>query len=155
MAKKNQPRAGGQPKEGKQVRRGGSPENFDRETVCWQAARADWEHDSWGWHRLTPEDWHRQVRDKLCSLESMTWAQLRSASGGRSYGTNHHAIPIGDLSREAQKRLEQLNLDDIDELWSLRLAGTVRVFGIKDGRVFRALWFDRDHGVCPSVKRGT
>lgn len=37
---------------------------------------------------------------------------------------------------------------------------TIRVYGHKSGRVFRILWYDRNHGdprkaVCPSRKRHT
>jgi len=90
----------------------------------------------------------------------MTWAEIKSASGGKRVGTNHHQIPIMDLCKDAQERLAEFNRDDIDDVFSLRLTGTIRVYGYKDGRIFRVLWYDPHHGdpkkaVCPSIKRHT
>lgn len=90
----------------------------------------------------------------------MTWAELLNAAGGRSAGTNHHPLPLDDLSKTAQERLVALKLDDADSIFSLRLTATIRVYGIRDGRVFKALWYDKHHGdpkraVCPSSKKHT
>lgn len=85
----------------------------------------------------------------------MTWGELLQAAGGRSSGNNNHPISVADLANDAQRRLQELRLDDIDEVWSLRLSSTIRVIGIRDGRAFKALWFDRHHSVCPGVKRGS
>jgi hypothetical protein len=90
----------------------------------------------------------------------MTWGELRGAAGGKSSGTNHHSLPLDALSKSAQVRLSELSLDDVDAVFSLRLTGTIRVYGIKDGRVLRVLWYDKYHGdpekaVCPARKKNT
>lgn len=54
---------------------------------------------------------------------------------------------------EAQTRLEELKLDDEEELFRFRLDGTARVWGIREGRVFKILWWDPEHEICPSNKR--
>lgn len=158
MAQK-QPKVGANPG-GRSVRTGGSPENFDKQTICWQMGRADWSHDSWGWETLSRDDWTQQIVRRLRDLESMTWGELRGAVGGKSSGTNHHSLPLDALSKRAQARLSELNLDDVDAVFSLRLTGTIRVYGIKDGRVLRVLWYDKYHAepekaVCPSRKKNT
>ena len=76
----------------------------------------------------------------------MTWAELMSASGGRRSGNNHHSIMVEDITRQAQQRLEQLGQHDIDEIFSLRLTNTERVYGIRDGRALKLLWYDVYHG---------
>jgi hypothetical protein len=86
------------------------------------------------------------------NFETMTWHEILKASGGRSNGNNNHEIPISDLCSDARKRLEELNLDDTDSIFSLRLAGKQRIFGIKEKRVLKIIWFDPDHSVCPSNK---
>jgi len=90
-----------------------------------------------------------EIIPKLKDFETMTWQQIISASGGRRYGTNNHPIPVNELIKEARDRLAELRLDDYDELFSLRLTSRKRIWGIRDGCVFRILWFDPYHAVCP------
>jgi hypothetical protein len=43
-----------------------------------------------------------------------------------------------------------------DEVTSLHLSGTERVVGVLEPRgVMHILWWDPDHGVCPSQKKNT
>lgn len=79
----------------------------------------------------------------------MTWGELLKATGGRTSGNNHHSISVDQLSQKAIGRLTELKLEDIDELFSLRLTGKIRLWGIKDGRVLKLLWYDEDHSVYP------
>lgn len=79
----------------------------------------------------------------------MTWGELLKAAGGRKNGNNHHQIDVAACCDEAQRRLQALHLDDIDQLFSLRLTGKWRLFGMKDGRVLRFLWCDQEHTVYP------
>jgi hypothetical protein len=62
---------------------------------------------------------------------------------------------VGELCKTARDRLEDLRLEDIDELVSLRLGGAERVWGIRDGNVMLLLWWDPEHAVCPSLKKHT
>lgn len=87
------------------------------------------------------------VLPKLQYFESMTWTEI--------VGKRHHAIPFGSLSREAKQRLTELNMDDIEEVFSLALGGRERVVGIRDRGVFRVLWWDPEHRVCLSHKKHT
>lgn len=80
------------------------------------------------------------------------------AAGGKSKGTNSHPVKCKDLSKKAQKRLEEIGQDDVAELFSLRLTGIKRIYGIRSGRALKLLWYDRNHNdeksaVCPSSKR--
>lgn len=76
----------------------------------------------------------------------------RNGKEGRS---KHHAITIDKLCKEARQRLEELKLDDLDSLFSLRLDGTLRVFGIRNQNYLRIVWVDQDHEICPSSKKNT
>ena len=85
---------------------------------------------------------------KLCDFETMTWAQIKGAAGGRRHGTNHHSLAIvDDLSDEATRRARALRLG-VDELFSLRLTGRKRLIGIRSGRHFKVLWYDPEHEVA-------
>lgn len=101
-----------------------------------------------GWNALKGQGiFWQEIFPKLRDFESMTWHEVE--------GDRHHAISIDRLSKEARVRLEELNLDDIDEIFSLALTGRSRMLGIRDRNVFRVLWWDPDHKVCPSKKKHT
>ncbi len=87
------------------------------------------------------------VLPKLKDFETMTWQEIS--------GHRHHSIPVDTLSANAKRRLSDLKLDDIDEVFSLALTGTQRVVGIRDQNVFRVLWWDPEHRVCSSHKKHT
>lgn len=88
-----------------------------------------------------------QILDKLHNFDSMSWAEIE--------GDDHHAIPIGSLSKEASKRLAEINQDDIEEIFSFHFSGKPRIIGIRDRNVVKLLWWDPDHQVCPSHKKHT
>lgn len=118
-------------------------------------------HPSWTFSRCDKEKWalsecdniHETIIAKLSSNEGMTWQEIQSASGGRKSGSNSHFIPIEDLGTDVQKRLIELKLEDVDRLFSLRLTGEKRLWGIvNDNGVFSILWYDPHHKIYP-VKR--
>ena len=80
----------------------------------------------------------------------MTWNQI-SIDGKKQ----NHSVAIAQLSKETQKRLVEINIIDIDELFSLRLSGRERIWGILDKGVLNLLWWDPNHRVCPSIKKHT
>jgi hypothetical protein len=43
------------------------------------------------------------------------------------------------------ENLTEIDRDDLDHLWGIRLTGTERVWGMLDGAVFSLLWWDPDH----------
>jgi hypothetical protein len=102
-----------------------------------------------GWSAVSPEKL-REVRDKLRDFESMTWYEILVAAKHR-----HHAVAIDKLCKQARDRLEELGQADIGDLVSLRLSGPERVWGILNGHVFKVLWWDPEHAVCPSLKKHT
>lgn len=136
----------------KTTRFGGIPESTERQTPAWQFHRCDMDHAQWGWGKLSSDDFLGIIRTSLVSFETMTWAEIHSAAGGRSRGNNHHLVPVSGCSKEAQNRLAELKVDDLDEIFSLRLTGTLRLFGVKEGRVLRFLWHDPEHSVFPVGK---
>jgi hypothetical protein len=140
-----QPRINHEPNTGKQVRSRENPGLTDYQTPAWQFHRCDEDHSLWGWGKLTDEE-HLNIIKLLHGFEKTTWTQIKQAAGGRSSGTNNHPLPIEGFNKDALKRLEQLKLDDADELFSLRLNNTLRLYGIRDGRVLRFIWHDPYHG---------
>jgi hypothetical protein len=133
----------------REVRVGGSPEsvrkNSDTKTPCWQFSRIDERHPDWGWKNLEPTDW-REVLSHLRSFEGMTWGALLATSGGRTHGNNHHSLPVTSLVVDAQNRLADMGFVELDEIFSLRITNTLRVYGIREDRILRIIWRDPHHG---------
>lgn len=129
-----------------------NPEEYKKMTPYWSFSKFDTTHEKWGF-KLEVKEYHDLI-DKLKSYEGMTWLDIELASGGKKKGggTNNHPIPVSQLIKEAQLRLQHLKLDDYDELFSLRLCNLTRVFGIRNGRVLNILWHDCNHEICTSKK---
>lgn len=91
--------------------------------------------------------------DVCRSLRDLTGLGLKMLHG---QGQVLHSVPISQLCPEAQKRVTSLKHDDVARLDRLRLSGRWRVWGIlqPDG-LFRVLWWDPYHRICPSPKKHT
>jgi hypothetical protein len=63
-----------------------------------------------------------------------------------------HAVEYDRLDTAAQRRLEEIGRGEIDSLFSVRITGEQRVWGVKDVAILRVLWWDPNHSVCPSKK---
>jgi hypothetical protein len=92
------------------------------------------------------------VFNNLRGKESMTWNGIMQESGGRGHGTNNHYVSIENLSKDARRRIADIGLNE-DELFSIRLQGDVRLWGViepEDGNgKFYVIWFDPEHKVYP------
>lgn len=89
-----------------------------------------------------------EVLQRLKSFESMTWAEIDGPTGG-------HGVETRRISRAARHRLTEIQQDDAEVLFSLRVTGRRRVWGILDEHVFKVLWWDPEHEVYPVEKRHT
>ena len=94
------------------------------------------------------DEW-KKVRDRLQSFEHMKLADL--------WRSESHPIEQNQIIPSAQRRLRELHLDDIEELWSLRITGKKRLWCIKDAgqNVFSILWWDPEHKICPVTIKHT
>jgi hypothetical protein len=117
----------------------------DHLSPAWRFKRAD---SGWkcAWKDLPHADVHG-ILQQLSSAEGMSWAEH-----GR-HGS--HNVEIFKLAPEARGRLKQLRLDDLEALYSLRLTGKNRVWGVRDHHILRVMWWDPDHDICPSAKKNT
>lgn len=100
----------------------------------------------WGWGGVTTNDLLVNIIPKLQSFETQTWAQIE--------GSNNHSVDLDKCIKDASDRLAELDINE-DSLFSLRLTGKQRIWGIKDVAILRILWWDPEHEVCPSKKKGT
>lgn len=112
----------------------------------WSFTRIDW-NGPWcpkalGAHKLL------EVVNKLTQFEGRTWGDIES-------DRRNHAVETASVGKAAQARLVEIRQDDVASLFSLRLSGRERVWGIREGALFRLLWWDPEHSVYPSKKKHT
>lgn len=115
---------------------------------AWRISRLEVQ-DPFGWHVLDERAVH-EIRQKLANFERLTLHEIFVRD--RKY---NHPVEVQDLCANAQRRLVELRLEDVEHLYTLRLSGTERVWGILDANVLILLWWDPHHEVCPSEKKHT
>lgn len=128
------------------------PDSYLKKTPVWVFKRCDREHEKWSLNKC--DNFYEDILDKLISFESMTWSEIMSAAGGRTSGTNSHFELISEMVKEAQRRAMELKLD-VDQLFSLRLEGKKRLYGIIDNGKFYIVWYTSDHDIYLSNKKHT
>lgn len=137
------PKISGSPTESKIPKMGGFPN--ENKHLEFRADQMDID-GLWGWEGISALKL-KEIFSKIFACQKLTWQDLRTKGS--------HLVDLKDLSSKAQKRLEKIEKDDQDQLYSLRLSGKERIWGIKDGNIFSLLWWDPNHEVCPSLKRHT
>lgn len=97
----------------------------------------------WNWCQLEESKKMQEVFKKLGFLEQSSFNELNADS-------RHHSIPKENFkSREVHRELEILGVSDVASLFSLRLAGKVRVYCIFSMNQFSLLWYDPNHEIYP------
>lgn len=135
-----------------------TPRDTNSENFVWNPRLLDLEVGTsecdWTWD-LEPSEL-RPILECLHAASKKTWGELESErTGGKRRHKKHHSHPIMDLPREAQSRLEQIQLDEsYTELFRLRYSGTGRLWGARDGCEFLLLWADPRHRVYPTDPNG-
>jgi hypothetical protein len=134
------------PSEQKIPRGGQKVAQITREQVAWHVRIVD-RDGRWGWNNADKSETWDGILKKMAEFETMTWDQIERKGS--------HDISLSDLCSEARKGLARINQDDVDELFSLRLTGKQRIWGIRDRSILKIIWWDPDHTVCPSRKKHT
>jgi hypothetical protein len=134
------------PNTGKQPRGGNLAPNVSTMLFKWRCDKLDWDGD-WSWHQTDVQLVLGEIIPKLHEFENMTWGSIEGPTGS-------HFVSCGDLCKEAQERLNVIR-EETDELFSLRLTGAHRIWGIRDIAILRIIWWDPKHSVCPSVRKHT
>lgn len=134
----------------KQAKNVEDPLSFMGLHPVWSFKKLDNGYGKWGF--IHSDNLYNDVISKLKDNEGLTWNQIISASGGRSHGTNSHYENVSDLVPEAQKRWKDLHLEEYDRIFSLRLTGRHRLYGILQSGVFSIVWFDQNHEIYPVSK---
>lgn len=116
-----------------------------REHPVWQVGIIDVD-GPFGWNTITNAEL-QEVRTRLAAFESMTWHEI--------IGQDNHEVETYKLSKAAKDRLLEIKQDDTEQLFSLRISGPKRIWGILDRNALKVLWWDPEHKVYPVPKRNT
>ena len=117
--------------------------------MAWSDEKKDIK-DFWSWGQS--RDWSGKLWDNtllpfLIEYANKTWAEIeREMAGGDK---RHKAYDVDVICEEAQARLNDIELDYLDEVFRFRLGNKPRFYGFRLQHVFFALWWDGDHLVCP------
>ncbi len=120
------------------------PEAFNDRLLGWRFSSAD---KSGPFPVRDLERVEQTIRSRLKAFEHMNVQELGQQGC--------HSVAVNALSSEARKRLERLNYEDVDELWSFRCDGKKRLWCIKQMNICAILWWDPEHKVCPSIQKHT
>ena len=100
----------------------------------------------WGWRNFNNRELQELI-PKIINFSGSNFSQLGYQGS--------HFVPLGQLVKEAQDRLQEIKKEDTEKLYSLRLDGKKRIWCIAKGNVLQILWWDPRHEVCPSLKKHT
>jgi hypothetical protein len=126
------------------------PLPLDPQLFRWTAVSVDHAFSgAWDWDLRGREAQH--VLTVLQEMSDLTWREVKALETHSKRQTHrlHHSQPVDSVCRDAQQRLDELELQ-VQELFRLRHGNLVRIWGYVQGATFHILWFDRDHSVCPS-----
>lgn len=127
-----------------------NPQSFYDMHPIWSFKLLDNSYTKWGF--VHTNDLYNDIIVKLKDYEGMTWGDVIKASGGRAHGNNNHYENISDLIPEAQKRWREIRLEEYDRVFSLRLTGEQRLYGVLLDGIFRIVWFDQHHEIYTTQK---
>lgn len=138
----------------REVRRRENPDSIMSLHPSWSFARHDKE-GRWAFSKDTAkDDFWDVILPKMLNFETMTWSEILISSKKQN-----HSIAINELNKCAIKRMEELGIA-ADDIVSLRLDGSTRLYGFLSAAVFVLLWYDTGHGdndtcVCRSTLKHT
>ncbi|MEE8483820.1 MAG: hypothetical protein V3S46_04400 [Nitrospinota bacterium] len=115
-------------------------ENIEHLSPQWKVSFIDFDGD-WGWAKATNKEM-KKIIDKFKKYEKSTWGEIGNMR-------HNHPMKVQNICNKAQRRLQEIQLDDIDFLYQLIVGGKHRIWGVKKERAFHILWSDPDHTVYP------
>jgi hypothetical protein len=113
--------------------------------ITWRLRSVDFE-GRWGWTQLAT-DHGPELHRLMTEYESTPLRKLHRDERIKE-------IPVKHLCRDAKSRLKELDHEDVDSLFELRLGKERwRIWGLLEQSVFLPVWWDPEHTVCPGASR--
>lgn len=139
---------------GKQAKSDFDGNSFYTEHPKWRFSKRDKLHNK---RSIMPGEFDDILVNKLESFENMTWGEILTDKSGRNNNTKNHFMECDELTKEAQKRLHELNLFEKAQgtFCSLSLTGKIRLWGILIDGIFEIVRLDNEHEVYKVNKKHT
>lgn len=138
------------PPDKKTIRVREKPESTNNQTISWQFSILDLDVKcSWSCKNIDSKVLWQRIYKRVKSLEGMTWGAIEANK------KKNHKVPINKIRRKARRRLRELGQDDIDDIFVIHFAGKKCLWGIREGRAFKIIWWDPNHEVCPANLKHT
>jgi len=116
--------------------------------ACWRIERMQFV-DPYGWHQLDASEL-MEIRRKLIQFEQKTWNEIFVKEN-----KYNHSVAVKDFDCSQAKQWMAHNLPREDELWTLYLGSTERIWGIRRAGAFHIIFYDPSHQVKLSLKKHT
>lgn len=120
--------------------------NIPSSKFKWRTAQADHGGPYW-WSCVELPYLFQIIIPRLHDFESMSWGEIE--------GSDHHFIDKDALCKAARDRLAELDMENIEQLFSMHVTGKQRIWGQREGTTLYVLWWDPEHEISPSPKRHT
>ena len=119
------------------------PTSFDDTNFKWRVHNnyIDYDHEEWGWGKVTIQKFFKELLNRLQDYETMTWDEIL-------HRDSCHDMEVSKLCAEAQRRLFQIH-SDIDTLHQLDMEQPCRLWGYRDRQILYLIWHDPNHNVYP------
>lgn len=99
----------------------------------------DYDYEKLGWCNCDSVTLLKNAIKGLQEYEGLTWQQVRERN------ENNHPWDFMSLPPELRKRLQELKLDYLQELYQIALARKPRIWGYKEISIFYLIWYDPHH----------
>jgi hypothetical protein len=129
----------------KKARIAENPDSFNNRKAAWHLGRIQMAAP-YGWQELTLKEVD-YIRSKLALFEKNTWNQIFVEDKKRN-----HPIEVSALKCIEAKRWMKQNMPDQPTLWTLRLAGAERIWGIYSEGAYQILFWDPKHLIYPTAR---
>jgi len=119
--------------------------SYQRSSFKWAVESVQLSGD-FGFHNCDHETLFKTIINRLKQFETMNWSEVIK--------THSHEIDFNDVIPSIQIEIRTL-FDDELNLFSMRMAGRPRVWGVRKGAICYILFYDPDHEICPSSLKHT
>ncbi|MBX9754580.1 MAG: hypothetical protein K2X80_07470 [Pseudomonadaceae bacterium] len=120
-------------------------------SVTWCTTKAD-QVGGWSWgepRAWSTAEWDATISPAFNEFANMTWREVDTFSSESGHKM-HHSHEMADLTKEAQTRWIELNLEQFDTVFRFRLGGTRRAWGYVAQAHFHMVWWERLHRIYPT-----
>lgn len=102
--------------------------------------------DPYGWHEL-PLTEIAYIKSKLSEYERRTWNEIFVKDKHWN-----HPLPVSEFKCSKARKWMRDNMPDQDQLWTLRLSGAERIWGVFSDGIYLVLFWDPKHLIWETSK---